>query len=96
LIHRYFIVDRIDLSDGSVYLIGRTGESEIPLNHRFSEVYRTLSAWEEQDACTPCALIVMEIFAYGRCLEFASPGLTARIRVEGSGIDALQQAKILV
>ena len=91
----YFIADRVVPSGDAVYVIGRTGDMAIPLGHKFSNIYLDVAAWRERAASTQCSLAVTEIFAYGHRLEEADPGLTARIQVQGSGIEALHEAKII-
>jgi hypothetical protein len=94
----------VEETDGRrVVLIGRNFGGELRLGAQFTAVYQLVTPpggnrdsdpyvrANERDVC----LSVSSIWAYGHNLDFLSPGMTARLSLEGDGVAPLQWPDVL-
>ncbi len=92
----YFIVHRVEVSDGFALVDGRLGETKIANGYIFNRLYTQASDWSEgSKVFGQCTFILNGIEIYRNAIDELDAGLTARIRLEGEGLSALFYAKIL-
>lgn len=101
---REFSVDGVDAREGTrVTVIGRNFTHPLSVGDTFTRSYRLIPP-ENVDRHTvpwlavdehPLELKVDRIQAYGASLETLSAGVTARLHLSGTGIDAVADGRIL-
>lgn len=92
----YFLVDRVELRDGAAAVDGRLGEAAIRKGHVFSRSFDDTEAWRKKKReFHPCRFVLSGIEAYRHRLDELSGGLTARLYIEGDGLDVLRHSKVL-
>jgi hypothetical protein len=92
----YFLVHHVELVGGVALVDGRLGESSLKRGHVFSRSFECVDAWRgDKSQFRSCMFLLGGIEAYRHSLDQLDGGMTARLRLEGEGLDLLPVAKVL-
>jgi hypothetical protein len=94
--HIVFTVERLTQEDGCAFVDGRVCESAIRVGDVFSKVYGH-KQWVDVDPGPTHAvrLVIQSIYSYRRLWGELSPGMTARLKLTGDGLERLSEGMIL-
>lgn len=91
----YFLIHSVEMKDGFAFVDGRLGEVALKIGHVFDRSFPRTEAWQLKEEGLPCALVVRGIEAYRKPLDELSPGMTARLSIDGSHLSALKSAAVI-
>jgi len=91
----YFLVHSVQMQDGVALVDGRLGEVTLKIGHIFNRSFPDSNAWQKREGGLPCALVLRSIEAYRHQLDELSPGMTARLTLDGSHLSALKTAGVI-